>query len=61
MTAQDDIAGRIAGLDAGADDYVVNHYVDELNARIRAVIRRHLAADNLDDFGGRTDARSRAP
>ena len=42
ITARDDFASRVAGLDAGADDYVVKPFdFDELNARIRAVIRRH--------------------
>lgn len=42
ITARDDVASRVAGLDAGADDYVVKPFdFDELNARIRAVIRRH--------------------
>ena len=41
ITARDDIANRVAGLDGGADDYVVKPFdFDELNARIRAVIRR---------------------
>jgi len=40
-TARDGIADRIAGLDAGADDYVVKPFdVDELQARIRALLRR---------------------
>lgn len=40
-TARDAIAQRIAGLDAGADDYVVKPYdFDELLARIRALLRR---------------------
>jgi len=40
-TARNDVSARIAGLDAGADDYVVKPYdVDELLARIRALIRR---------------------
>jgi len=40
-TARDAVGDRIAGLDAGADDYVVKPYdVDELLARIRALIRR---------------------
>lgn len=42
-TARDAVADRIAGLDAGADDYVVKPYdTDELLARIRALIRRSL-------------------
>ncbi len=41
ISARDDVASRIAGLDAGADDYLVKPFdFDELNARIRAVIRR---------------------
>src|SRR5512133_1635584 len=41
VTARDAIGDRIAGLDAGADDYVVKPYdTDELLARIRALIRR---------------------
>lgn len=40
-TARDAVEQRIAGLDAGADDYVVKPYdVDEVLARIRALIRR---------------------
>lgn len=40
-TARDAVGARIAGLDAGADDYVLKPYdVDELLARIRALIRR---------------------
>jgi len=40
-TARDAVSDRIAGLDAGADDYIVKPYdVDELLARMRALIRR---------------------
>jgi two-component system, OmpR family, response regulator QseB len=40
-TARDAIVQRIAGLDAGADDYIIKPYdLDELLARIRALIRR---------------------
>lgn len=40
-TARDGVQDRIAGLDAGADDYVVKPYdTDELLARIRALLRR---------------------
>ena len=40
-TARDGVAQRIAGLDAGADDYVLKPYdIDELLARLRALLRR---------------------
>ena len=40
-TARDGVQDRIAGLDAGADDYLVKPYdTDELLARIRALLRR---------------------
>ncbi|WP_019384792.1 winged helix-turn-helix domain-containing protein [Acinetobacter venetianus] len=41
MTAQDQIQERIAGLDAGADDFVVKPYdLYEVIARVQAVLRR---------------------
>jgi two-component system response regulator QseB len=41
ITARDAVVDRIAGLDAGADDYLVKPFnVDELEARVRAVLRR---------------------
>ncbi|MCB1908479.1 MAG: response regulator transcription factor [Rhodocyclaceae bacterium] len=41
LTARDSVADRIAGLDAGADDYLVKPFdLDELAARIRALGRR---------------------
>ena len=41
LTARDGIEQRIAGLDAGADDYLVKPIaLDELNARLRALLRR---------------------
>lgn len=40
-TARDGVAQRVQGLDAGADDYVLKPYdLDELLARIRALLRR---------------------
>lgn len=42
ITARDGVPDRIAGLDSGADDYLVKPFeLDELLARIRAVNRRH--------------------
>ncbi len=41
VTARDKLSDRIAGLDAGADDYIVKPFqFDELCARLRAVVRR---------------------
>ena len=42
LTARDTLGERVAGLDAGADDYLVKPFeFDELQARMRAVLRRH--------------------
>ena len=47
LTARDRVSDRVAGLDAGADDYVVKPFAyDELLARVRALLRRR-------DPGGR--------
>jgi DNA-binding response OmpR family regulator len=41
ITARDDVQSRVAGLDAGADDYLVKPFdLDELAARMRSVSRR---------------------
>ncbi len=41
LTARDDVTDRVAGLDAGADDYVLKPFsVEELLARVRAHLRR---------------------
>lgn len=42
ITARDATGDRVAGLDTGADDYLVKPFdLDELFARIRALLRRH--------------------
>jgi two-component system response regulator MprA len=41
LTARDEIGDRVAGLDAGADDYLVKPFaLEELRARLRAITRR---------------------
>src|SRR5690606_4958110 len=41
LTARDDLTSRVAGLDAGADDYLVKPFdITELLARLRALRRR---------------------
>jgi DNA-binding response OmpR family regulator len=64
LTAQDQISDRIAGLNAGADDYLVKPFdLNELSARLAAVARRYSGNPNpfvtLDggvevDLAGRT-------
>jgi two-component system copper resistance phosphate regulon response regulator CusR len=56
LTAHDAVEARVAGLNAGADDYVVKPFAfDELSARVRALVRRggplngpHLKFADLD-------------
>jgi len=54
VTARDAVQERIAGLNAGADDYVLKPYdLDELLARIRALIRRSQGqADSVREIHG---------
>ena len=53
LTARDAVADRVRGLDDGADDYLVKPFaLDELAARIRALLRRHSGrADPLIAYG----------
>jgi two-component system copper resistance phosphate regulon response regulator CusR len=45
LTALDSVENRIAGLDAGADDYLIKPFdFGELSARLRALTRRHSEA-----------------
>jgi|SRR5579885_218091 len=46
LTAKDRVPEKVAGLDAGADDYITKPFsFDELTARIRAIFRRGKKAD----------------
>jgi DNA-binding response OmpR family regulator len=47
VTARDEISDRVAGLDAGADDYVIKPFsIEELLARIRSNLRRTKDEDS---------------
>ncbi len=54
LTAKSDISDKIAGLDAGADDYLAKPFeMEELAARIRALTRRSQAAELREDRIGK--------
>jgi two-component system response regulator MprA len=47
LTARDAVSDRVAGLDAGADDYLIKPFaLEELLARVRALLRRTAPADD---------------
>ena len=51
LTAREAISDRVAGLDAGADDYLVKPFdVDELKARLRALLRRTGPDGDADEL-----------
>ena len=56
VTARDDIEERVAGLDDGADDYLVKPFaLRELSARVRSLLRRETSgADSVMEVGGLT-------
>ena len=66
LTARDGVSDRVAGLDAGADDYLIKPFaLEELTARLRALLRRDsgradnriAVADLLIDLAARTARR----
>ena len=51
LTARHEISDRVAGLDAGADDYVVKPFaLEELSARVRSMLRRTLVTDETQNL-----------
>ena len=62
LTARDTVDDRVAGLDAGADDYLVKPFaLDELKARVRSLERRAAgrAANRVEHRGVALDLASR--
>ncbi len=54
LTARGTVADRVEGLDAGAEDYVVKPFeIDELLARLRALLRRHAEVAGVVSLGRR--------
>lgn len=52
LTARDDVDARVAGLDAGADDYLVKPFAfAELSARVRALLRRDRESEPILTVG----------
>jgi two-component system response regulator MprA len=52
LTARDSIDDRVAGLDAGADDYLVKPFaLRELMARVRALLRRRADGEEASTLG----------
>jgi two-component system, OmpR family, response regulator MprA len=51
LTAREEVSDRVAGLDAGADDYLIKPFdVDELKARLRALLRRYGPEGDSDEL-----------
>ncbi|GIF17479.1 two-component system response regulator MprA [Actinoplanes tereljensis] len=58
LTARDQVSDRVAGLDAGADDYLPKPFAtEELLARVRALLRRRTPADGESQILSFADVR----
>ena len=62
LTARDAVADRVAGLDSGADDYLLKPFaLAELLARLRSLVRRGQPSAAHGARGGRPPTRPRTP
>jgi two-component system response regulator MprA len=51
LTARHEVSDRVAGLDAGADDYVVKPFaLEELSARVRSMLRRTQVTEETQNL-----------
>lgn len=56
LTAKDDVADKVAGLDIGADDYMTKPFaIEELLARVRVTLKRHSKKDGKDPEDGKRE------
>ena len=55
LTAKDDVSDKVMGLDMGADDYMTKPFaIEELLARIRVALKRHVPAEKETEQDART-------
>ena len=55
LTAKDDVSDKVMGLDMGADDYMTKPFaIEEMLARIRVALKRHVPAEKETEQDART-------